>query len=177
VEIVNHKDFSPECIMDLPEADLMNLLYPLGIQHKHTASLKHLAYQIYFQFKNQVPETVEELLMIRGVGHKIALLTLKYAFNKTKVSLLTSLKNSFLLLTQLIFKFSGHSGQYSCSKLGRISEYDRLFECKNLNMFIYYWKENAKRLLGTIEYNFWLSFPDNCQQHHSRVCGDGNFDW
>jgi len=92
--------------MDLPEADLLNLLYPLGIQHKRTAGLKHLAYQIYFQFKNQVLATVEEFLMIRGVGHKIALLTLQYAFNLIEVSLFTSLKYFVLLLTQV---FSGHS--------------------------------------------------------------------
>ncbi len=84
-EFVNHNDFCPEYLMDLPEADLVNILYPLGIQHKRTAGLKRLAYQIYFQFKNQVPATLEELLMIRGVGHKIALLTLQYAFNKIEV--------------------------------------------------------------------------------------------
>jgi len=61
-EFVNHNDFSLEYIMDLLEADLMNLLYLLGIQHKHTGSLKLLAYQIYFQFKNQVLATVKELL-------------------------------------------------------------------------------------------------------------------
>jgi len=84
-EFVNHKDFCPEYLMNLPEADLVNKLYLLGVQHKQTASLKHLAYQIYFQFKNKVPATLKELLMIRGVGHKIALLTLQYAFNKIQV--------------------------------------------------------------------------------------------
>jgi len=71
-------------------------LYLLGIQNRHTAGLKHLAYQIYFQFKNQVPETVEELLMIRGVGHNIALLTLQFVFDEIEVSLLTSLNYPFL---------------------------------------------------------------------------------
>jgi len=50
--------------MNLLEANLVDLLFLLGIQHKRAAGLKHLAYQTYFQFKNQVPETVEELLMI-----------------------------------------------------------------------------------------------------------------
>jgi len=40
-------------------------------------------------------------------------------------------------------------------------------------MFVICWKENPKRLLGTIEYNFWLSFSDHCQQHYSRVSGIG----
>jgi len=36
VEFVNHKDFCPEYLMDLLEADLVKILYLLGIQHsKH----------------------------------------------------------------------------------------------------------------------------------------------
>jgi len=46
-EFVNHKDFCPEYLMDLAEADLVNILYPLGIQHKQTAGLQHLAYQFF----------------------------------------------------------------------------------------------------------------------------------
>jgi len=84
-----HENFLPEYLMDLAEANLVNLSFLLGIQHKHAADLKQLSYQIYFQFKGQVPENVEELLIIKGVGHKIALLTLQYAFNKIEVRLLT----------------------------------------------------------------------------------------
>jgi len=71
--------------MDLPELDLVNLLFPLGVQHKFAAGLKHLANQIYFQFKGEVLVTAEELLMIEAVSQKIALLTLQYAFNKVEI--------------------------------------------------------------------------------------------
>ena len=42
--------------------------------------------------------------MIKGVGHKIALLTLQYALNKIELSLFTSLKYFVLLLTWVIFQ-------------------------------------------------------------------------
>jgi len=116
--------------MDLPKADLVNILYPLGIQHKQTAGLKRLAYQIYFQFKNQVPATLEELLMIRGVGHKIALLTLQYAFNKIQVRDLVGI-SIFIFITHEAFL--GHSGWYSCPKFGEISRNDWVFQCKVLS--------------------------------------------
>ncbi len=128
---------------------MLNLLYPLGIQHKRTAGLKHLAYQIYFQFKNQVLATVEEFLMIRGVGHKIALLTLQYAFNLIEVSLFTSLKYFVLLLTQV---FSGHSSWYSCSKLGEISGYDRLFQCKKTEYVCHLLERKSQKITG----NNWI---------------------
>jgi len=70
--------------------------------------LKRLTNQIYFQFKNQVLATLEELLMIRGVGHKIALLTLQYAFNKIEVRDLVCIL-IFIFITHPAI-FPGHSG-------------------------------------------------------------------
>jgi len=59
---------------------------------------------IFFQFKKQVPATVEELLMIRGVGHKIALLTLQYAFNKIQVRDLVGISIFIFITHQAIFQ-------------------------------------------------------------------------
>jgi len=79
---VNQEQFSLEYLMTVPEQRIIEFLNPLGIQNDRAVGLKCLANQIYFQFKQKVPNTISDLQEIRGVGPKIAILTLMYGFGK-----------------------------------------------------------------------------------------------
>jgi len=68
--------------MTVPEQRIIEFLNPLGIQNDCAVGLKHLGNQIYFQFNQMVPNNISDLRKIRGVGPKIAILTLMYGFGK-----------------------------------------------------------------------------------------------
>jgi len=79
---VNQEHFSLEYLMTVPETKIIEFLNPLGIQNDQAIGLKCLANQIYFQFNQWVPNIVSDLRQIKGVGPKIAILTLTYGFGK-----------------------------------------------------------------------------------------------
>ena len=79
---VNQEQFSLEYLMTVPESQIIEFLNPLGIQNDQALGLKRLANQIYFQFNQKVPDNISDLRKIKGVGPKIAILTLSYGFGK-----------------------------------------------------------------------------------------------
>jgi len=63
------------------------LLEPLGLQFVQAKNMKIVITRIDTLYDGQIPETVEELQSIKGVGQKISLLILEHAFKKIVVSL------------------------------------------------------------------------------------------
>ena len=63
---------TPEKMLELSDATLEQLIYSCGF-YKHKAKfLKQASYDIVHKFHGQVPETVEELRTLSGVGRKTA---------------------------------------------------------------------------------------------------------
>ena len=72
---------TPEALLKLSEAELQKLIYPVGFYKTKAKSLLLLGRQLIDRFGSQVPQTMDELLTLQGVGRKTANLVLALAFD------------------------------------------------------------------------------------------------
>jgi len=72
---------TPAHLAKLKEAEIEKLIYPAGFYHNKAKSLKKIAAILIDQYKGKVPNTMEELLALPGVGRKTANLVLNEAFD------------------------------------------------------------------------------------------------
>jgi endonuclease III len=61
------------------------LIYPVGFYKNKALYLKQLPNAVFTLFNNVIPQTVEELILLPGVGRKTANLVVAVAFNKPAV--------------------------------------------------------------------------------------------
>lgn len=71
---------------ELSEADIEELIYPVGFYKTKAKHLAQLASILIEQFAGRVPRTREELIRLPGVGRKTANLVLIRAFGKDTIS-------------------------------------------------------------------------------------------
>lgn len=71
-----------EDIDRMPVGELERELHPLGFFHAKTVSLKALPGAVRSLFGGRIPDTVEELVQLPGVGRKTANLIVSEAFDK-----------------------------------------------------------------------------------------------
>ena len=77
------KDYStPEDFDKLPLEKLEELIHPCGFYKNKAKNIKLTARKILEDFNGKVPETMEELLSLPGVGRKTANVVMLEAFNK-----------------------------------------------------------------------------------------------
>ncbi|WP_457600454.1 endonuclease III domain-containing protein [Hydrogenivirga sp.] len=67
---------SPQDILDLPLDELERLIYPVGFYRNKAKQLKELARMLIEEFGGRVPDRLEDLLRLPGVGRKVANLVL-----------------------------------------------------------------------------------------------------
>ena len=77
---------TPEALMNLEEARLVQLLQGATFPEPKARDLKRLAQQIVEEQGGKVPDTMQGLTAFRGVGPKIAALTLAVAFNQPAIA-------------------------------------------------------------------------------------------
>ncbi len=73
---------TPEALASLDEGTLVKLLHGATFPEPKARDLKRLAQQIVQEHGGRVPDTMEGLTAFRGVGPKIAALTLAVGFNQ-----------------------------------------------------------------------------------------------
>ncbi len=71
----------PESLLKLSESELQKLIFPVGFYKTKAKSLLQLCRNLMDRYDSQVPQTMEELLTLPGVGRKTANLVLALAFN------------------------------------------------------------------------------------------------
>jgi endonuclease III len=76
---------TPEDLSRLPVAAIEKLIYPVGFYHDKARHLKELPGVLQSRFKGILPQTVEELCELPGVGRKTANLVVAVAFDKPAV--------------------------------------------------------------------------------------------
>ncbi len=74
-----------EDILALDVEQLEELLYPVGFYRNKAKQLKALAQKVVEEFSGNVPDTLENLLKLPGVGRKVANLVLADAFKKPAI--------------------------------------------------------------------------------------------
>jgi len=70
---------------DAPLDDLMKLIYPVGFYRTKAARIREVAGIIDSRYKGVVPDDLEELLTLPGVGRKTANCVLVYGFRKPAI--------------------------------------------------------------------------------------------
>jgi endonuclease-3 len=75
---------TPEKILKLSDKEIEKLIYPVGFYHKKAATIKKISKEI-IQNNGKVPDTLEELLKLPGVGRKTANLVLSEGFGKPAI--------------------------------------------------------------------------------------------
>ncbi|TKJ42659.1 endonuclease III [candidate division TA06 bacterium B3_TA06] len=71
---------TPEKIASLPEKRIEELIFPVGFYHTKARHLKKTARMLVSEFNGDVPQTIQELLSLPGIGRKSANLILAVAF-------------------------------------------------------------------------------------------------
>lgn len=73
---------TPEDFVKIPLETLEELVHPCGFYKNKAKNIKLTAQKIIDNFNGKVPETMEELLSLPGVGRKTANVVMLEAFNK-----------------------------------------------------------------------------------------------
>lgn len=69
-------------LREIPVDTLQKLIYPVGFYQQKARYLKELPEVILSKFQGKIPDTVEELIQLPGVGRKTANLVVAVAFGK-----------------------------------------------------------------------------------------------
>lgn len=75
-EVKNNED-----LLKINVKELERLIYPVGFYKTKAKNLKKLAIILKEKYKNKIPQTIEELIELPGVGRKTANLVLAVSFN------------------------------------------------------------------------------------------------
>lgn len=76
---------TPQDILKLSETEIQKLIYPVGFYKTKAKNIKNLAQILIKNFNSTVPDTMNDLLKLPGVGFKTATLVLATVFNKQEV--------------------------------------------------------------------------------------------
>jgi endonuclease-3 len=85
----------PEDLLKFSEDKLAKEIYPVGFYRIKAKNLLNLAKIIIEKYNGKVPEKMEELLELPGVGRKTANIVLSYAFNKPAIAVDTHVHRIF----------------------------------------------------------------------------------
>ncbi|MBN1281251.1 MAG: endonuclease III [Candidatus Thermoplasmatota archaeon] len=73
---------TPEKLMRLPEEEIASLIYPVGFYKTKAKRIKEIARTLHEQYNGSVPDTMESLLSLKGVGRKTANIVMVYGHKK-----------------------------------------------------------------------------------------------
>ena len=76
---------TPEEILNLRDEELQDLIYPVGFYRNKTRTLKEVSKLIVEKYRGVVPDTVDELLKMKGVGRKTANLVVNEGYAKPAI--------------------------------------------------------------------------------------------
>lgn len=72
----------PEGLLALSEKEIEDLIYPVGFYKTKAKTLKHVSSEIINKYAGQVPDEIDELLKLKGVGRKTANLVVTLGHGK-----------------------------------------------------------------------------------------------
>ncbi len=69
-------------MLEIPVAEIQKLIYPVGFYKTKALRIHEICRDLIHRFHGRVPETIDELLTLKGVGRKTANLVLTEGFGK-----------------------------------------------------------------------------------------------
>ncbi len=76
---------TPEELLDIPEDTLAKLIYPVGFYRTKARTLRTVCAELIEKYESRVPDELDELLKLKGVGRKTANLVITLGFGKPGV--------------------------------------------------------------------------------------------
>jgi endonuclease III len=76
---------TPQELLDIPEDTLAQLIYPVGFYRTKARTLKTICADLIEKYQGKVPDELDELLKLKGVGRKTANLVITLGFGKPGV--------------------------------------------------------------------------------------------
>jgi endonuclease-3 len=73
---------TPKGMLRLSEAEIADLIYPVGFYRTKARTLREVSRLLLERHRGEVPDTIEELLELPGVGRKTANLVVSVGFGK-----------------------------------------------------------------------------------------------
>jgi endonuclease III len=73
---------TPEEMLAIPIERLQKLIYPVGFYKNKSITLKNVSEVLLNKYGGEVPDSIEELLTLKGVGRKTANLVITEGYNK-----------------------------------------------------------------------------------------------
>ena len=72
---------TPEEMLRLSEEKIIKAIYPVGFYRTKAETIRHVCRDLIDRFRARVPDTIEELLTLKGVGRKTANLVVALGFH------------------------------------------------------------------------------------------------
>jgi len=73
---------TPEAMSKLSAGRIEKAIYPAGFYRVKARTIRDLSKQIFQKYSGRVPDTIEELLLLKGVGRKTANLVVTLGYDK-----------------------------------------------------------------------------------------------
>ena len=73
---------TPWEILKLPEEKIKELIYPVGFYKRKAKNILEICKELIEKYNGDVPDSLDELLKLKGVGRKTANLVITLGFNK-----------------------------------------------------------------------------------------------
>lgn len=73
---------TPEDMVKLSEEEIIKAIYPVGFYRNKAKTVLHISRELIERFASRVPDTIEQLLTLKGVGRKTANLVVALGYNK-----------------------------------------------------------------------------------------------
>ena len=84
-EVATRKLFSlasiPEEMMELSDDKIAEAIYPVGFYRNKAKTIRHVCRELVEKYDSRVPDSIEELLKLKGVGRKTANLVVTLGYN------------------------------------------------------------------------------------------------
>lgn len=74
---------TPQKIVQLTESQIAKLIYPVGFYNTKAKRIRELAQTLLDYYNGKAPDTLEELLQLKGVGRKTANIVMVYGHKKS----------------------------------------------------------------------------------------------
>jgi endonuclease-3 len=72
---------TPQEMLMLSDEEIIRAIYPVGFYRTKAETIRHACHELIDRFHVQVPDTIDELLTIKGVGRKTANLVVALGFH------------------------------------------------------------------------------------------------
>jgi endonuclease-3 len=82
MEKLTKKAKTPQELLKIPEEELQNIIYPVGFYRNKARTLRDVSEIIINKYGGRVPDSIDELLTLKGVGRKTANLVITEGFGK-----------------------------------------------------------------------------------------------